>query len=329
MAVAAVEALRERGLEPAGGLLVTPEAVSAPHPALAVAVGDHPEPGAGSFRAAQLLDEVAGQVKPDDEAWVLLSGGATSLLAAPIPGIEPRELIELYRLLLGSGLDITAMNRIRKRFSRWGAGRLAVALAPACVKNFTISDVIGDDFASIASGPCVPDTSTAAEVRSLLTSAGLWEKIPESIRQVLLAVQRGDAAETPKPDDRAFKKTEAVLVASNRLALEAACIRAQKLGLPASLLDAALSGEAAPAGRRISSLLLHDDGENRGGAQDRGVHKHTVCIWGGETTVTLGAQTGRGGRSQELALAAAEVLGREGGRAGRREVTILGSGHRR
>ena len=76
---------------------------------------------------------------------MLLSGGASSLLAAPVEGVTPAELTALYRLLLGSGLDITAMNRIRKRFSRWGGGRLARALAPARVRVFVVSDVIGDD----------------------------------------------------------------------------------------------------------------------------------------------------------------------------------------
>ena len=101
--------------------------------------------------------------------WVLLSGGATSLLAAPVDGLTPAELTALYHLLLGSGLDITAMNRIRKRFSRWGGGRLAQALAPARVRVLVVSDVIGDDLASIASGPCVPDPATAADVRHLLS----------------------------------------------------------------------------------------------------------------------------------------------------------------
>ena len=154
MAVAAVAALRERDQDFAGGLLVTPEPTPSPDPRLGVAVGDHPEPGPGSFRAAELLQAAAARVKPDDEVWVLLSGGATSLLAAPVPPLTSQNLTELYRLLLGSGLDITAMNRVRKRFSLWGGGRLAAALAPARVKNFTISDVIGDDLAAIGSGPC-------------------------------------------------------------------------------------------------------------------------------------------------------------------------------
>ncbi|HSE68583.1 MAG TPA: DUF4147 domain-containing protein, partial [Gemmatimonadales bacterium] len=134
MAIAAVAALRERDQNLAGGLLVTPEPTPSPDPRLGVTVGDHPEPGPGSFRAAELLQAAVARVQPDDEVWVLLSGGATSLLAAPVPPLTPQNLTELYRLLLGSGLDITAMNRVRKRFSLWGGGRLAAALAPARVK---------------------------------------------------------------------------------------------------------------------------------------------------------------------------------------------------
>ncbi|MGH7701459.1 MAG: DUF4147 domain-containing protein, partial [Gemmatimonadales bacterium] len=169
MAVSAVRWLGLRGREPAGGLVVSPEPAEPFHPALVLAVGDHPEPGSRSLAAAELLQYAARQVRPEDEAWVLLSGGTTSLIGAPVPGVSPGDLALLYRLLLGSGLDIALMNRIRKRYTRWGAGRLASVLAPASVKNFTISDVIGDDLAAIGSGPCVPDDSTAAEVRSLLT----------------------------------------------------------------------------------------------------------------------------------------------------------------
>lgn len=308
MAEAAVATLSARGQVPAGGILVTPEAAVSPHPALSVVVGDHPQPGAASFRAADQLGEAVARVRPGDEVWVLLSGGTTSLIGAPIPEIAPSDLTELYRLLLGSGLDITAMNRIRKRFARWAGGRLAAALAPAHVKNFTISDVIGDDLGSIGSGPCVPDGSSAAEVRALLVTAGLWSRIPPPLRQHLEAVERGTAAETPKPGDAAFRTTETVLVASNRLALEAVCARARALGMDAHLLDAALSGEAALVGRSLASTLLRYDGTQLSPAQVIGPNNHAIVIWGGETTVTLGADPGLGGRSQELALAASEVL---------------------
>jgi glycerate 2-kinase len=308
MAQAAVDFLASRGQEPAGGLLVTPEPADAPHPRLGVAMGDHPEPGARSLRAADELGRAVGRVRPEDSVWVLLSGGTTSLIGAPIDGIDPADLTALYRLLLGSGLDITAMNRIRKRFTRWSGGRLAVALAPAHVKNFTISDVIGDDPGAIGSGPCVPDPSTAAQVHAALTEAGLWQRIPAALRDHLTAVQSGRAPETPKPDHPAFRTTLVTIVASNRLALEAACRAAADRGLDARLIDSALAGEAADAGRRIAATILSYDGTGRPGAQVGGVNKNALLVWGGETTVTLTPDAGTGGRSQELALAAAREL---------------------
>jgi glycerate 2-kinase len=325
MAQAAVATLASRGQAPAGGILVTPEAAAPPHPTLSVVVGDHPEPGASSFRAAERLGEAVARVGPDDEVWVLLSGGTTSLIGAPIPGIAPTDLTELYRLLLGSGLDITAMNRIRKRFARWAGGRLAAALVPAHVKNFTISDVIGDELGSIGSGPCVPDSSSAADVRALLVTAGLWRKIPPPLREHLEAVERGTAAETPKPGDAAFRSTTTVLVASNRLALEAVCTRARALGMEAHLLDAALAGEAAEVGRRLASTLLAYDATDRSGAQVNPPNKHALLVWGGETTVTLGSHPGLGGRSQELALSAAQLLDAER-RADGRGIVLLAAG---
>lgn len=308
MAQAAVDFIATHSLTLAGGLLVTPEASLSPHPLLAVAVGDHPQPGPGSRAAAEQLGHAVSQVGPDDEVWVLLSGGTTALIGAPLPGLDPADISELYRLLLGSGLDIVAMNRIRKRFTRWAGGRLAAALAPAHVKNFTISDVIGDDLASIGSGPCVPDPSRAADVRTALTDVGLWSQIPAPLREQLAAVERGEAPETPKPGDAAFATTETILIASNRLALEAVCARARTLGLEAELRDASLQGEASKTGRRLAADLLSYDGMPAPDTQVMPRNKDALLVWGGETTVTLSDGAGLGGRSQELALAAAQAL---------------------
>jgi hydroxypyruvate reductase len=306
MARAAVETLASWGQEPAGGVIVAPASETAPHPHLGVVCGDHPEPGAGSLAAAEALGQATRRVAADDEVWVLLSGGASSLLAAPVAGLTPADLTGLYRLLLGSGLDITAMNRIRKRFSRWGGGRLAAALAPARVRVFVVSDVIGDDLASIASGPCVPDPTTAADVRRLLEEAALWDRLPDAARRLVLATESGETAETPKPGDQAFARVTLELIASNRLALEAAARRAAELGLVPEVTETPLAGEAWATGASVAAILLQHCGR-RDIPQPAAP---TRCfIWGGETTVTLGEATpGLGGRCQELALAAARSL---------------------
>jgi glycerate 2-kinase len=305
MARAAVGVLRERGLEPAGGIVVAPAPAAPPHPSLAVAVGDHPEPGPGSLAAATALADRTRGAASSAEVWVLLSGGTTSLLGAPVDGISPEDLSRIYALLLGSGLDITAMNRIRKRFSRWGGGRLARALAPAPVRVYVVSDVIGDDLASIGSGPCVPDPTTAADVRGLLQASGLWEQVPESARRLVTEAEAGGIAETPKPGDQAFARVTLELIASNGLALEAAAKRAAELGLAPVVSDTPLAGEASAAGASVAATLLQDCAGPGIPQPDR-----TRCfIWGGETTVTLGPRPeGLGGRCQELALAAARSL---------------------
>ncbi len=305
MVRAAVQVLQERGIAPAGGIVVAPAPASPPHPSLKVLVGDHPEPGAGSAAAAAALADHARPAASGSEVWVLLSGGTTSLLGAPVEGLTSAELSRIYTLLLGSGLDITAMNRVRKRFSRWGGGRLAQALAPAPVRVFVVSDVIGDDLASIGSGPCVPDPTTAAEVRGLLGNAGLWDQFPAAARRLVLEAEAGGIPETPKPGDQAFARVTLELIASNGLALEAAARRAAELGLAPVVSDTPLAGEASTAGASVAATLLEDCAARSIPQRDR-----SPCfIWGGETTVTLGPRPeGLGGRCQELALAAARSL---------------------
>jgi glycerate 2-kinase len=302
MAQAATESLRSRGLSPAGGLVVAPGEGPALHPSLRTVAGDHPEPGSRSLAAADELATLAGRVSPSDEVWVLLSGGTTSLIGAPVPGLSSEDLRRIYSLLLGSGLDITAMNRIRKRFSRWGGGKLASALAPARVRVYLVSDVIGDDVASIGSGPCVPDPTTAAEVRDLLQRASLWSSLPGRARSLVESAEAGKIAETPKPGDEAFAGVTLELVVSNKLALEAAASRAAELGLTPEVVETPIAGEASAAGASIAAKLLYN-------CARKSIPQPSCTIWGGETTVTLGpGPTGLGGRSQELALAAARVL---------------------
>jgi glycerate-2-kinase len=317
MAASAVAALTARGHSPAGGIVVPPADAPPPHPNVTVVPGDHPEPGERSRTAAAALAQAVADTVPSDEAWVLLSGGATSLLGAPIDGVQPADLTELYALLLGSGLDISAMNRIRKRFSRWGGGRLAAALPAAKILVFVVSDVIGDDLASIGSGPCEPDTATAGDVRQALESANLVSRIAPSLLQLLRDVEQGSAPETPKPDHPAFSRVETRLIVSNRLALEAAAARAADRGCTVQLVGSPLVGEASAAGREIARELLRY-------ARGSTLQQPHCIIRGGETTVTLGADPpGLGGRSQELALAAAEVLGHEDGGRG---VALLAAG---
>jgi glycerate-2-kinase len=204
------------------------------------------------------------------------------------------------------------MNAVRRRFLCWGAGRLAVALAPARVHVVVASDVPGDDLATIGSGPCHPDPLTADDVVHLLERVSLHAHLPRALRDHLEQVRRGALPETPKPGDPVFAGVRHEVVVGNRQALEGAarCARAQ--GLAPQVADEPLAGEASACGERIARALLAVRARQR---RERAAP--TACmLWGGETTVTLGnGLTGRGGRSQELALAAARVLGDAGAAA--------------
>jgi glycerate 2-kinase len=302
MAETAIQVLQQQGARPAGGIVVGPGPGPSPHSALEYVQGDHPEPGTGSIRAADALGKAVERIPDEAEVWVLLSGGTSSLIAAPEPGLSPADLASLYRLLLGSGLDIRAMNQIRKRFSRWGGGKLARALAPARVRAYIVSDVIGDDLSAIGSGPCVPDPATALEVRQQLERAGLWRQIPASARSLLISSEAGSLPETPKPGDSAFTRVTSELIASNLLALEAAARRAGELGLQATVMEAPIAGEASAVGAELARMLMDRRSSTGHSAEP------SCIIWGGETTVTLRDSSGSGGRCQELALAAARVL---------------------
>jgi glycerate-2-kinase len=315
MAEAAARHARATGRVLCGGLVVAPELAATPDAALPVVMGDHPEPGPASFAAAELLGQVVARVGAGDDVWVLLSGGTTALIGAPRDGLAAAELKQVYARLLASGLDIGDMNRIRKRFTRWGGGKLAAALAPARVLQLVVSDVIGDDLPSIGSGPCVPDPLTAADARALLQRTNLWTTLPAAIRDVIEATEAGKLAETPKPGDPAFASVRTSIISSNRLALEAAARRATELGLASEIVSEPLAGEARTAGASVAATL-----RNYSQARQTQAPTRRCVIWGGETTVTLGDAPGLGGRSQELALSAAQAL------AGTEGVSLLAGG---
>lgn len=334
MAAAAVASLQRAMLPVAGGVIVSPELAPSPYATLVPLEGNHPLPGRHSFTAAERIGETAAGMRSDDVAIVLLSGGATSLIAAPLRGMAESDLGQLFELLLGSGLDIRSMNAVRKRFTRWGAGRLALALAPARTYVFVVSDVIGDDPADICSGPCTPDPNTVKDVVALLQKTSILPRLSAAMRDYLTSVSRGVIPETPKQTHPAFAHVTTRVIASNRLALDAVSAHATGIPVAVERITAPLTGEAAMCGTAIAdALLLAAQQDKRG-----------CMVWGGETTVQLtagaphyagrasasaGALSGPdvppiGGRCQELALSAARRLSNGGEAASR--ITILAAG---
>lgn len=299
MASAAIDVLGARGIAPRDGMVVSPHRSGPLHPALVTLAGDHPVPGRRSLDAADQLERFVRAGRADDLVLVLLSGGTSSLIGAPVPPIPPADLATLVDLLLRSGLPIGTVNRIRRRLSRWGAGRLARDLAPARVEVLAISDVPDDDPAAIGSGPCAPDPDTAAAVWKLLRGAGIADLIPHRIAAYLDGRTTDVAAETPKPGEACFAAVTTRIVASNRDAMDAAAGAAAARGMAAGIAADRLAGDAAAMGTRIARALRVPARSGEPGC----------LIWGGETTVTLGdGPVGVGGRSHELALAAAREL---------------------
>lgn len=295
MALAAVAWLARHNLEPAGGVVLGAVPGLPPHPDLRTHHGDHPEPSTHSAQAAALLANACSAVRTGDLVWVLLSGGSSSILGAPVDGMTDGDYQELCRILLRSGHTITEVNRIRKRFSRWGAGRVAAALEGADISVLALSDVLGDDLAAIGSGPCVGDATTAEVVRNDLIGSAIGGILPPILLIHLEDVMAGRIPETPKPTAACFRRVTHQVIGGNRMAVQAAAGKAEELGFRTTAPVRPVVGEAAVIGRHLADTVLK---RPPGGP--------FCAVWGGEATVTLGEGSGLGGRCQELALAAAE-----------------------
>ena len=316
MAAAAVGSLL-RGLHPVvGGVVVSQDGAPSPFPTIQSARGDHPIPGRHSFAAAAKIAEVTQGRRGNDVAVVLISGGTSSMIGAPLKGMSEADYIALFEVLLGSGLDIASMNAVRKRFSRWGAGRLALALSPAATHCFAISDVSNDDLSVIGSGPVAPDPTTPKDVQDILQRSNLLTRIPQTLRDYLTSVSRGAIPDTPTANHPAFAHVSARVIGNTTSAIAAVAARARERGFEAIVSDARLIGEAARAGETIARTLL----------EGRSTDSKRCYVWGGETTVTLGggASPSGGGRCQELALSAARVLYDANGSAD--GITLLAAG---
>jgi glycerate 2-kinase len=261
----------------------------------------HPVPDARGARAAEAVLALAAGLGPDDLLLVLLSGGASALLAAPVAGVGLDDKAALTGRLMRAGATIQELNAVRKHLSQIKGGGLARAAAPARVACLVLSDVVGDDLSTIASGPTVPDPTTYADSIEVLRRRQVWDEAPASVRRHLEAGLRGETPETAKPGDPLFARVATRIVGNNSLAVEAAEREARSRGLRARVLTTRLEGEAREASRVLVSVLRECVESGRPLAPP-------LClIAGGETTVTVRGP-GRGGRNQEIAVAAVDPL---------------------
>jgi len=255
----------------------------------------HPVPDENSVRGARAVAELVSRASERDLVLCLISGGGSALLTFPVPGLTLVVLQRLTDALLRSGATINEMNTVRKHWSQIKGGHLAKLAAPATVATLILSDVVGDPLEVIASGLTVPDPTTVDDAKAVLARYGI------GFEGGLSGQLAWSFSETPKPGDAAFDRVQHLLIGSNRLAAMAACEKARELGYNTLLLSTYVEGEAREVAKVAAALA-------------KGIRNHgdpllppACLVWGGETTVTIRGN-GKGGRNQELALAAALAL---------------------
>lgn len=246
----------------------------------------HPLPDQGSLRAGTAMLGLAEQARRGDVVLALVSGGGSAMAEAPRPGIGLDDLRRLTAQLLFAGAPISAINTIRAELSELKGGGLARAASPARVVGLLLSDVVGDDPASVASGPTVVPSRAPGLARHTLERLGLWPAVPGSIREALSQPTLPAIVDPPPAN---------LIIGRNADMLAAAAAEARRLGFPVQVLTERLQGEASTVGARLGRRL-------------REAAPPACLLAGGETTVTL-RHGGRGGRNQELALGAALSLG--------------------
>lgn len=257
-----------------------------------LARGSHPLPDEASVRAGHDALALARDVRAaGGELVVLLSGGASAMLAAPAEGVALEMKRDVTRRLLAAGVPIQDLNAVRKHLSRIKGGRLAMDVR--CT-TFALSDVTDDDPASIGSGPAVADPSTIGDAVGVLQRTGIADARPDAVA----AIRRG--GETPKPGDRALDRSRFVLIGGRRDAMDGVSAAALDRGLATIVLDEPITGDAPAAGAAFARRAMAAAARIGGAA---------VVIASGETTVHVRGG-GTGGRNQEFAVGAAiEIAG--------------------
>ena len=299
-AAAMARAVEDHWDGPLEGLVVTRTGHGLPTRVIEVTEAAHPIPDQAGRIAAERIAGMVRGLSADDLVLCLVSGGGSALLALPADGISLEDKRAVTSALLRSGASIHEINCVRKHLSAIKGGRLAALARPARLVTLAISDVAGDDPSVIASGPTVPDPSTLAEARAVLARHTITPS--DAIARHLA----DPAHETPKPGDSAFGNSEYRLIATPRMALEAAATQALSMGYRPLVLGDAIEGEAREMAKVMAGIA-------------RSIRRHgqplagpAVILSGGEATVTLRGD-GRGGPNAEFALAQALALKGESG----------------
>ncbi|MBD3413568.1 MAG: DUF4147 domain-containing protein [Candidatus Aminicenantes bacterium] len=279
-----------------GGIFLRPDQENQTISPLKAMKASHPYPDENSIRAAKKILCLAERLNENDLLITLISGGGSSHLCLPPPDVPLKEKSTVIQNLLLAGADIKELNTVRKHLSRIKGGRLARAAFPASVISLIISDVIGDDLETIASGPTHWDSTTFQHAVKILKKHRLWRDSPDCVRRFLRNGIKRKTMESLKKGDPAFKKVCNVIIGNNQTALKAASQSASRLGFKVLLLSSSEQGEARLKACEYVSLLLKSIQHAKPGLS-------TQCfLAGGELTVSVKG-SGKGGRNQEFVLA--------------------------
>ncbi len=261
----------------------------------------HPVPDEESLRAGKAVIDLLDDLTAKDLLIVAISGGASSLLCAPVEGISLPAKQRTTDLLLRAGADIYELNAVRKHLSLLKGGNLAARAYPAPVLSLLLSDVVGDPLDVIGSGLTAPDQSTFARALAVLLMRFVLEDVPAEVRAHLEKGACGEVPETPKPGDGIFANVANAVVGNSRQALEAASEEAKRRGYQPLILSSQFQGEASEVARFHAAILWETV------LAGHPVRVPACLLSGGETTVTVRGK-GKGGRNLEFALAAAIAL---------------------
>lgn len=295
-----------------GGMVIVKDGYEAPTKKIQVIEAGHPLPDSRGVRATKNILTISGSLTKHDLLIVLLSGGASSLLCAPAPNLTLTDTRKITKGLLQSGATIHELNTVRKHLSAIKGGQLAKT-TKAQILTIIVSDVMGDDLATIGSGPTVPDPSTFQDAQAILEQYQIWNNAPEKVRTHLEQGIDGHLPETWKSRRQHSPRNRSIILANNQTAINGISLAAKRLGLRLSILDSPFQGEAKDLGSILGAMAkdIREFGNP--------IRPPACLIAGGEPTVTVTGK-GKGGRAQETVLAAAQEI------AGLHNVFVAGFG---
>lgn len=277
------------------GAITVPHGSGARIKSISITEASHPIPDRSGVAGAKKIIETAEKAGAGDLLFVLISGGGSALMPLPAPGVTLADKQKVTAALLRSGASIQEINAVRKHLSAIKGGQLLRHVDSSCtVVSLILSDVVGDSLEAIASGPTAPDSSTFADALSIMKKYRIANR---AAMACIAKGARGKISDTPKPGDPVFANVSNMIIGNNAMACQSAIDYLQRRGLCAANLGSGFDSEASDFGRLLARL-----------ASDLKSPASFAAVAGGETTVRLGARSGKGGRNQEAALSCAASL---------------------